>query len=216
MFGNSNQESVQALLQKHVSLVQNSLDKLVEVVDAYAGNGGDEDPGLKERSFELHLIENEADDVRREIQTAITTGSFLPFYRQDYIILAELIDNVANHSVDFSKSLYLTRTKFSPENQKQMKTLASAVVETFTPFPSLIKALFTNPNDVDQISDQICEFEQKCDSIEWKLLKKIYEVETDRSEQFLQRRLIQVLSSIADVIEDASDRTRLIVLKQSA
>lgn len=212
MFGSKHVTSVHELLERHVETSRDALDKLREVVTAYNAK----DPEMKELAFQLHKIENEADDIRRETQSSITAGTFLPFYRQDYILLSNLIDDIANRAVDFAQFLYLTQTDFLPEARSALEQLADAVRETCGPLPELIHELFREPKKVDALADMISGFEQKCDSIEWKLLKQVFEQDISRAEKLIQTRLVQDLSRVADAIENAADRTRVIVLKQAS
>jgi predicted phosphate transport protein (TIGR00153 family) len=212
LFGKRENVDVQKLFGEHVRLVRETLEQLIVVVDSYL----DKSPSVTDDSFRIHELEHEADDVRRRIQSAMAGGAFLPFYREDYILLAELIDKVANRAVEFSKSLILERPRIPDELRDDFRVLAKSVYETFMPFQEVASALFDDPALALTYAEQVSEGEQTSDSIEWKMRKRIYDrADLERAEQMIAARAIQRISDISDAIENAADKVRVIVTKQA-
>jgi uncharacterized protein len=212
MFGRTENVDVQKLFGEHVRLVRETLEQLIVVVDGYLENR----PSLRDDSFRIHELEHEADDVRRAIQAAMAAGAFLPFYREDYILLAELIDKVANRAVEFSKSLVLEMPRIPEELHGDFRLLARSVYETFMPFQEVASALFDDPSLALADAEQVSAGEQTSDSIEWKMRKRIYDrTDMERAEQLIASRAIQRISDISDAIENAADKVRVIVTKQA-
>lgn len=212
IFSRSQDDPVFKLYGQHVDLVAKALDQLVTVIKAFHA----QDPSLKELSFQLHQTEHEADVVRRKIQDEIAAGAFLPFYREDYIVLADMVDKIANRSVDFSKMLFLQSPRASEAMKTAFEDLGAGVVETFTPFPKLIHALFNAPKKVPKLCGDVSAGEQKCDSLEWKLLKEIFgAADLPRAEQIILANLTRCLASISDAAENAADRVRTLIMKQA-
>ena len=66
---------------------------------------------FKDVAYKIHKTESEADTVRRKIELMLYQGAFLPIYREDYIVLLELIDKVANMAESASDFILLAKTK---------------------------------------------------------------------------------------------------------
>lgn len=203
-------EDVQTLFARHVELVRLGLVQLVTVVDDYLAGR----ESLRQDSFHLHQLEHEADDVRRRIQEAMAAGAFLPFYREDYIMLAGMVDKIAGRAVIFSKSLVLEKPQVPKEAHEDFRLLAQSVLETYMPLVTILNALFDDTEIVEKFSEQVSEGEQLTDSIEWKLTKRICASGLPRAEQIITAQAIFRVAAISDAIENAADKARVIVIKQ--
>ncbi len=203
-------EDVQALFTRHVELVRHALEQLLCVVDDYLSGS----TALRDDSFRIHELEHEADIIRRRIQESMSAGAFLPFYREDYITLAGMIDKIAGRAVELSKSLVLEKPIIPADCAADFRLLAQSVLETYMPLVLALDAIFQDAEGVDPYVEQVSEGEQVTDSIEWKLTKRIYAADIPRIEQVITARAIIRISAIADAIENAADKARVIVTKQ--
>lgn len=212
MFSGKAERKIRELFNEQIKVISESLTILTQTVEAFIND--DED--IAEYSFRLHNKEHEADEIRRQIESVITEGAFLPFYREDYQRLADLIDDAADRAVGVAQALVLQKPEFPKELHSDFLKLARQVEATFIPFKQ-IASLFDKPEEAEKLCLEVSKSEQECDSIEWKLLKKLYAVEgMDRAEQLLSGRIIQLLSRTADAIENAADRVQLVIIKQKA
>lgn len=212
LFG-KDEANVQKLFKEHVGKVHRSLEILQEVMKAYLAN----DPELREKSYLLHKTEHEADVIRRRIQQAIAAGAFLPFYREDYISLADFIDKVANRAVDLSKSIVLEKPLLPEEMKANVLALTASVLDTFLPFDRIVELLFVDPAKALELTEKVSEGEQTGDSIEWKTLNHVFnDASLPRVEQIITERTIQRISAISDAIENAADKVRIVAAKQNA
>lgn len=211
MFFGKSETKVEKMIGEHAGLVAECLSHLEKVVEEFLA--GDEN--FVETSYILHKDEHRADEVRRAIQAEIAKGAFLPFYRTDYILLAEMIDKVANRAVDFSKALVIERPKFPPRLHPDLRALAKGVAAAYGPLRTAVEILFTKPEQAPALAEKVSQGEQETDSIEWKLLKEVFSEGIDRAEQIYLRDTVQRLASIADAAENASDRIRILLTKQA-
>lgn len=213
MFGRKKKkkpEDVQILFARHIELVRESLEQLIRVVDAYLA-GSDL---LRDDSFRLHQLEHEADGIRRRIQEAMSAGAFLPFYREDYITLAGLVDKIAGRAVDLSKSLVLEKPIIPADCADDFKLLAQSVLETYMPLVLVMDAVFADAENVARFTEQVSEGERVSDSIEWKLSRRVFASDLPRIEKIITGRAILRISAISDAIENAADKARVTVGKQ--
>lgn len=203
-------EDVQALFARHVELVRLSLAQLQKVVDGYLEGH----TSLRDDSFHLHELEHEADTIRRRIQEAMSAGAFLPFYREDYITLAGMIDKIAGRAVELSKSLVLEKPIVPADCAADYRLLAQSVLETYMPLVMVMDALFTDAESVARYTEQVSEGEQVSDSIEWKLSRRVFASDLPRIEKVITGRAVLRIAAISDAIENAADKARVIVAKQ--
>lgn len=213
MFFGKSELKVRDQMLVHVQLVQKTLLSLIQVIDVFIENTED----LEKSTYEVHRLEHQADVERRGIQQQLAGGAFMPFYREDYIMLTEMIDKVANRAVDFAKALSLERPQFPSTVKPGLRDIAQCAAETFIHFEKIIPALFSEKDkEVLKLTEKVSAGEQKADSLEWKLQKAVFGDNTiDRAEQIVLARIVQRLSSILDSIENAADKVRLIVVKKS-
>jgi predicted phosphate transport protein (TIGR00153 family) len=212
MFIGKTELKVRDNLLEHCRLVQKTLDLLVKVVEAYAAGGAE----LEKASYDVHKTEHEADVVRRQIHQELAGGAFLPFYREDYIRLSEMIDKVANRAVAFAKALSLEKPKIPEEVVPGLVEIARVGAQTFGHFLEIIPLLFSNAAKALQYTERISEGEQKSDSLEWQLQKRVFsDPAIDRAEMIFVAGTIQRLASVLDSIENAADHVRIIVAKMN-
>ncbi len=212
MFFGKSEMKVRDRMLEHVTAVKSALSQLPVVLDTYF----DAPEKLEDATYEVHRLEHKADDLRRAIQHELAGGAFLPFYREDYIALADMIDKVANRAVSLAKAISLERPQFPVDIRPGLREIAVCTAESFAHFETIIPALFGNQEDTMQLTELVSEGEQKADSLEWKLQKAIFgNPAIDRAEQIVLAGIVQRLSSILDSIENAADKVRLIVVKKA-
>ena len=61
---------------------------------------------------EISRLEHDADEIRRKMEIEFFKGAFLPFDREDRIILAEQVDSVADMTQETAYGICLSRIKF--------------------------------------------------------------------------------------------------------
>jgi uncharacterized protein len=212
MFIGKTELKVRDHLLEHCKLVEKTLELVVKVVETYAAGGAE----LEKASYDVHKAEHQADVVRRQIHQELAGGAFLPFYREDYIRLSEMIDKVANRSVAFAKALSLEKPKIPAEVTKGLIEIAQVGAQTFAHFLEIIPLLFSDAQKALQYTERISEGEQKSDSLEWQLQKRVFsDASIDRAEMIFVAGTIQRLASVLDSIENAADHVRIIIAKMN-
>ena len=212
MFFGKRENQVQEKVKEHAALVGECLTILEQVIERYLA-GSAEAP---ESSYRLHKTEHQADEVRREIFAGINEGAFLPFHREGYIRLAVLVDKIANRAVDFSKGLILEKPVFPAEYQAEFQHLAGAVRVAYEPMKQILDGVVDDPSTALNLATRVTELESETDSIEWKLLKRLFaDPKIERVEKLVLRDAVIRLADVADKIENAADHVRVIVSKQA-
>lgn len=201
--------------QQHVELVFECVSKLKEIMPPFYK--GDFET-LDAKVIEMSILETKADEVRREMEIEFFHGAFLPFDREDRIILAELVDNVADMTQEAAYGISLSRITFPPEYQDDFDELVIEVIDSIAVLKDCIELLDVDLGKALKKAHQVEEREIKVDMIERRILKRLYQ--SYREDEFGILRLLELkkmvtrLGNIVDRAEDASDRVPIIAAKR--
>lgn len=201
--------------RQHVELVYQCVYKLKEIMlPFYKGDF----ELLDAKVIEMSIMETQADEVRRIMEIEFYKGAFLPFDREDRIILAELVDNVADITQEAAYGISLSRITFPPEYQEDFDELVEEVINSISVLKDCIELLDVDLGKALKKAHEVEEREVAVDIIERKIIKKLYK--SYRNDEFGILRLIELkkmvtrLGNIVDRAEDASDRVPIIAAKR--
>lgn len=201
--------------RQHVELVYQCVYKLKELMPPFYK--GDFEL-LDAKVIEMSILETQADEVRRIMEIEFYKGAFLPFDREDRIILAELVDNVADITQEAAYGISLSRITFPPEYQEDFDELVEEVINSISVLKDCIELLDVDLGKALKKAHEVEEREVAVDIIERKIIKKLYK--SYRNDEFGILRLIELkkmvtrLGNIVDRAEDASDRVPIIAAKR--
>jgi hypothetical protein len=172
---------------------------------------------LDEEVEELSKLEHKADVIRRQMEIEYYHGTFLPFDREDRIVLAELVDNVADMAKDAVYRISLSRIHFPSKGQKVFEKFMDLIIESVSVLVECIENLDINLGDVMVKAHEVEELEDKADVIERKIRKTIYQLYKDEKIGILtliELNNILTLGNVVDRAEDASDRALIMAAKR--
>lgn len=98
-------------IQKHMQLVHDCANKLVQYMELVVRNDWDSAEGVANEIFE---IEDKADEIKRDVRVHLPKSLFLPVSRSDLLELLQVQDRIANISKDIT-GLMLGRRTVVPE-----------------------------------------------------------------------------------------------------
>ena len=199
------------LLEEHFSKVGEALIHLNESIDLYLSGKGD----FKAEAAEVHRLENEADEVKEEILSKLHSGAFMPPNREDYVILTGIVDEIANRAQHISNLIILTRPEIPDFLKDNIIELTAASLKSFDELKKVLHALTHDINRVREEADLVSREESKIDRMEWDAIKSVSKSIGDLAHRIQLREIIQMISSIADLAEDAADRFKLMMIKQT-
>ncbi|MFP4687353.1 MAG: TIGR00153 family protein [bacterium] len=211
-FSKKENETRQAMCD-HAAAVGETLKLFKKMMFAFFNR----DDEYRDIAFSIHQAEHRADEIRRDVEIKIFEGAFMPVFREDYIMLAELTDAIADLT-EYCSDFVTLQNPFIPEELTgEFKELVVETTVTFRPLEDLIK-----PENMDdslrahELVDKIESFEQAVDKLEWDLIKKIFKMDSlSLAQKIHLRGLINLIAGIADKVEDASDRILIIMAKNS-
>ena len=199
----------------HVRLVYECVYKLKDVmIHFYKG-----DYELMDKEVEeITLYEHEADEIRRQMEVQFYQGAFLPFDREDRIVLAELVDSVADATQSTAYAISLGKIDFPEDFKKDFIELVDSSCETVSVLKECIELLEKDLSAALDKSHEVEKFEDKGDQIERQIVRKLYDTykkkEIDLFTFIELKNITEKIGNIADRSEDASDRVPIIVAKR--
>ena len=210
-FGKKEKE-VDALIAKHLEMVGRTLAALARMIDDYLK----QDKAFKGEGYEVHSFEHEADKIRREAERKMEQGAFLPIYREDYIVLLELVDRVANKAEAVADFITLTRPNIPGFLEEGLRPLVAANVDIFKPLSRMYEMFQEDANKVLEIGKAVSEREQFVDRLQWDLTKAVFKSDLTLAEKLHLKEFIDEIAAISDRAEDVADRFEIMVVKRPA
>lgn len=212
-FGKENK--VEELSKLHVELVYECVHKLRDVMKHFYEHDFD---SMDIEVKEITRIEHEADEIRRKMETEFFHGAFLPFDREDRIVLAEQVDNVADVVESTAYAISLGKITFPTSFKEDFIELVDASCDAVSLLKECIELLDTNLGDALSKAHDIEEKEEEGDKVERRIISGLYEAYKNDEISILKfidlKNITEKIGNIADRSEDASDRIPIIVAKR--
>jgi predicted phosphate transport protein (TIGR00153 family) len=168
---------------------------------------------FKEDSGNIARLEHEADEVRRDIECKLYEGAFLPIYREDYIMLVEQLDQVANQAEAVSQFIMLTRPSVPEMIQEDLRQIARISVEAFRGIVDCVVAVRKDAAQAFAVSKEVQKRESEVDEIVWQMTKKLFKSDLPKAEKIHVKMLIDRIAAVSNRIEDTSDRLAIMAVK---
>jgi hypothetical protein len=163
------------------------------------------DIGLMHRIIEM---ERDGDVLKREIFSTIYAGAFLPYLRPDLFRFVHIVDDVFDLLEDAAFQ-YLDLTL-----DEEIEFDCSRVAELNLRMCEMLSITFQAMLNGEELREKILAvriYEKKIDDIKFEIIKKVRSVEV---ESFwagtILSDFISSLTSMSDMIEDASDHLQII------
>ncbi|WP_461866307.1 TIGR00153 family protein [Thermococcus sp.] len=206
------ENSVFDAINRHMEAVEVTLKKFREMMVAYLNEDLEK---ARELEVQVDRLESEADTLRREIETMLYEGAFLPASRGDYVRLSEEIDQVADAAESAAHTLILARPKVPLEIKDEIIALVDAALETYRILMSGVKNLNVDVNKALEYAKKTEDAEEKADELEYDAKRKAFESETISTyAKLIWNQILTKIGDIADRAEDASDQVMLMAIKR--
>lgn len=213
MFWDKKEQQVKDFMKEHLGKIKECLD-LFETTIALYLEGKAEEANVS--SFNVHKKEHEADEVRRKILAKLSEGAFLPFFREDYIGIVELVDKIANRAKTVTQTMVIEGPKIPQEMHDDIRALTNKAVVTLEPLMKLFDVPLLDKSKSLALIQEISNREQVADSIEFRLLKRLFkEINVSLAEKIILGSLVTLIAEVADAIENVGDRIQILISKQA-
>lgn len=199
----------------HVEMVYACACKLQDVMKHFYEGKFDL---LDKEVEELSRLEHEADEIRRKMEIEFYNGAFLPFDREDRIILAELVDAVSDASQSAAYAISLGKINFPQSFKEDFEELTEKSCETVSVLRECVSMLDTDLSAALVKAHEVEAKEEQGDIIERRIICKLYTAYRKKEISILKfielKNITEKIGNIADRAEDASDRVPIIVAKR--
>ena len=209
------ESEVNEMIEGHVNLVVETLEKFQEGMDLWVEEGDLE--RANELALETHNLEGDADDLRREIEMKLLNGALMARSRRPLLDIVERTDKLANAaeaSLDFT---LLQEIQLPPELVPTTKEIVELSVSIVDKVQEALKTLFGGDGDVLEYTESIERIEGEIDDLERKFVQNLFNLEgLELAEKILLRQYLEALVEISDRAEDLSDELEIMTATRKA
>lgn len=159
--------------------------------------------------------EDEADDITREVMTALRRSFITPFDRSDIQGLIQALDDAIDQMKKTVKSIELFEvTEFDPLMAAMGDAIAEAARLTAEAV-SLLNRVGANAGKLSQLAEQVTAIEGRSDDLHEEALKKLYHAHRDSMAMpyIVGAEIWGNLERVMDRLEDVADEISAIVVE---
>jgi len=196
------------LFEQHARIVVSGAEALRDLL-----KGGDQVEHCRER---ILVLENEADEIARQVLTAVRRTFITPFDRTDIQDLIGSLDDAIDQMNKTAKTITLFEVrKFEPQMQQmgEMSLQASALVLEAMP---LLRAIGKNAGRLNTLTEQIVRIEERSDQLHDDGRKALFLVNRDASAGnmnfMIGTEVYDHLEKVVDRLEDVANEINALVI----
>lgn len=201
---------VDSLIKRHIEEVRAGIQASMDAVVAYLDGDWEK---FKQMAKLADSEESDADALRREAEDALYSGAYLPVYREDFSILLDLIDDMADDAERVADFLRIETPRILPQWGGVFKQIAEKTLEAFSAFQKCFLLLYENMEKTYSATKEVRNAEREIDILQDDLLHRIFQSELSLVEKIHLRELVLKLGEISNSAENASDKVRGLTLK---
>lgn len=200
-----------------LQIVRDVENRIPALVEAVAAGNGQLAYQIRDKMYES---ETKADEVHRELSTAIAEGAFFGGVREDFLELLEKIDNIADKAKGAAQLITLTDIidpkacgVLRSDDMKQFLSNLDLAVESLQ---QLVKGFEIDRKTIMERIHLVEQYEQAADDSKHKMLKALFDGTGERIDPLtllLVRDFLFCADDVADNAEDASDVVLVLVAK---
>jgi uncharacterized protein len=209
------ESKVEEYSKNHVEMVYKCVNRLNDLMEYFYVNDFE---SIDKTVEEIANFEHEADIIRRKMEIEFFNGAFLPFDREDRIILAEEVDSVAYMTEQTAFGFFLSIIYFPINYKNDFVALTGSVQDTVSALKLCIELLDEDLGEALKKAHEVERLEDVVDKIERKIIRQLYNSykndEIDILTHIELKSTVLRLGNIADRAENASDRVPIIVAKR--
>jgi len=209
MLSDKNAAQVEKNIIKHVVKINEVIEEMHKMLLDYM----QEHKEFKQESYQVHRLEQEADQIRSEIVEYLFKGAFLAVYRTDYFDIVDRLDRIANHAELFSDFMFLTRPTLPDYMIESINKIISVNREISVGLLDFINVFIRGEDTFFEKKEVLNKLEARIDKIQFNVTRQIFKSDIEKIEKFHLKSVIDKLSRLSDLVEDVADRIEVMAAK---
>ncbi|MFQ5639564.1 MAG: TIGR00153 family protein [bacterium] len=204
-------------LQSHMNKVADCVHKVPKLFEALQKNDHD---AIKKIAEEISELEHAADLAKNDIRNNLPKGLFLAVDKETLLSILAIQDSIADVSQDIGYLLVLRKLKMREVFQDDLKAFLDKNIESFGVAQAIIQEMDEllessfggfEAEKVTKMVDEAAYKEHEADLLQKKLLKKLFNLETELPYPnfILWLRIVKTLGAISDLSENLGNRVRM-------
>ena len=206
-------------LEKHVDIAYRCTRALVEFFEAAVAGNWEEAAAIRRR---IENLENEADDLKKEIRLHLPKSLFMPVPRQDLLELLLVQDKMANRAKDVSGLVLGRRMEIPPAIAERFLRFVRRCIDAAKQARKSVRELdelFTTGFKGAEVSlvasmiEELDRIETDTDELQASLRAELFRVEDTLQpvHVIFLYRVIELTGEIADMAERVGRRLELLL-----
>lgn len=163
---------------------------------------------------DLRKIEENADDLRRNIEVKLYTRTLIPEARGDVLGLLESCDKALNITADTLLEFSVEIPTILPELKTGFLELADSSISCLENTVSGIRSYFRNIDAVRDYVTKVQFYKRETNKIAEKIKRAVYRTDNDLSFKIHIRYFAFHIERIAEQSEDVCDRLSIAIIKR--
>ncbi|MBM3566958.1 MAG: DUF47 family protein [Alphaproteobacteria bacterium] len=172
-------------------------------------------PEFEEKLYHVNALENEADTMRRSIETKLYTQTLIPESRGDVLGLLETIDSVFNMMEGALWAFSIETPDIPEEFRRDFAELTDRVVLSVEELVKASRAFFRNIEAVADHNHKVMFYEKEADKLSSKMKRAIFGSTLPLANKMHLRSFVEHIDNIADQAEDVGDRLAIYTIKRT-
>jgi uncharacterized protein len=164
---------------------------------------------------DLDKTENDADSLRRSIETKLYMETLIPDSRGDVLGLLESTDKVLNRIAETLAQFDVEMPDLLEEFKPMYLDLTDSSMATVEAMVSAVRAYFRQPDQVRDHINKAMFYEKESDTLSDRIKRRLFRSELDLSYRIHLRYFAYHIETIADEAEDVCDRLAIATIKRS-
>lgn len=168
----------------------------------------------KKINKKIKNIENQADQLRRDIENDLYSQNLLPNLQADILQLIESLDKINNQIDDVIYKFYIEQPYIPTKFHFKLIELCDQVANCVENMAIASRAFFKNHNTVRDYSYKVYILEQESDQTYNDIKKTIFNSDMELANKLQLDLLTTEVADIADIAEDCADEILIFTLKR--
>lgn len=165
---------------------------------------------------QIKVLEHEADELRKNIETQLYTQTLVPESRGDILALMETSDDVIDRAKDTLVEFSIEKPVVPEEFKEGFIELARTTVKAAEEMVKAMRAFMRDPLNVRNYLHKVHHWEKEADRLADDLKRSIFASDKlELSHKIHLRYFTLHIDTLADRAEDVADRLAIYTIKRS-